>query len=275
MITVTQKALKVPVMVRHWFQPATTPGFYYLIYHTVSNRLRLELDLPYGLFQRQLAYLARHRRVISYDQALAGLQGGRPPAEDTFVLTFDDGFEDFYSHVFPLLVKYKLPATLFVTTGFVESGTPYPLLPRRAPDLRPVSWAMLANMVDSGLVTLGAHTHTHPNLVDQPAERVMAELAAPIEIMRRRLGVTVRHFAYPRALWHERLEPMVAQFYASAVIGDGQKAQSQGFQPYRIPRLPIRRSDGWLFFLAKTRGWLDDEERLYDRLRRMKTAPRR
>ena len=272
MKTLAQKCLKLPVIFHQWLQGSSEPGFYYLIYHTVSNRLQLELDLPYPLFRRQIEYLAEHKWVIAYDQALAQLQQGQAPTKDAFILTFDDGFADFYSHVFPLLLEFNLPATLFVTTGFVETGIPYPILPRQSSQVRPVTWSMLAEMIDSGLVTLGAHTHTHPNLIDQPPDLVTKELATPIEIIRKQLGITVSHFAYPRALWNEQIEPLVAEFYISAVIGDGQKATSTEFNAYRIPRLPIRRSDGWLFFLAKTRGWLNSEEALYSHLRQIRKS---
>ena len=49
-----------------------------------------------------------------------------------------------------------------------------------------------------------------------------------------------------------------------------EKATAPGFNPYRIPRVPIRRSDGWLFFRAKTRGWLAREEAMYGRLTQLR-----
>jgi peptidoglycan/xylan/chitin deacetylase (PgdA/CDA1 family) len=116
-------------------------------------------------------------------------------------------------------------------------------------------------------VTIGAHTHTHIYLDNESEDKIIEELAIPQELFRQRLGLEVRHFSYPKALWNPTVEKLVAKYYASAVIGGGYKATPDGFNPYRIPRVPIRCSDGWFFFLAKKRGWLAGEEALYMKVR--------
>lgn len=260
-----RRCLKIPVLLTNLLPRKREPGFSFLIYHRVSGQSSLELDLPYPLFRRQMELLAQTGRVISYDEALNRLQSGQPNQEEAFILTFDDGYRDFYARVFPLLRELHLPVILFVTTGFVESGLPYPILSRRI-EAEPVSWEMLAEMVESGLVTVGAHTHTHPKLLHENKEHIIRELADPLALFRERLGLEVRHFAYPRGDWNSDLEELVGRYYRSAVIGGGQKASPGRFHPYRIPRIPIRRSDGWLFFRAKIEGRLNGEEALYQRL---------
>jgi peptidoglycan/xylan/chitin deacetylase (PgdA/CDA1 family) len=265
-----RQCLKIPVLLKNLFRHSTEAGFHYLIYHRISGDSRFDVDLSLPLFRRQLEFLARSRQVTSYDEALKALDSGQPVNRKAFVLTFDDGYEDFYTHVFPLLRNLNLPAILFVTTGFVETGIPYPILHHDSPDARPVNWDMLGEMVGSGLVTVGAHTHTHPIMTKIPETQVEEELAKPLEIFRKRLGINVQHFAYPKALWNPKVEVLVAQHYTSAVICNESKATPAHFNPYRIPRIPIRRSDGWLFFLAKTQGWLEGEEALYKKLHQLR-----
>ncbi|MCL4708230.1 polysaccharide deacetylase family protein [bacterium] len=234
--------------------------------------MNFELDLPIALFRRQLEFLARAGGVISYDQALQALRSKPQTETDAVVLTFDDGFVNFYTHVFPILRQLGLPATLFVTTGFVETGIPYPLLHHASgAEAKPVTWDMLGEMASSGLVTIGAHTHTHVYLDNEPEDKVIEELAIPQELFRQRLGLDVRHFAYPKALWNPAVEKLVAKYYTSAVISGGHRATPDGFNPYRIPRVPIRCSDGWFFFLAKLRGFLSGEEALYSKLHKLKS----
>lgn len=263
-----RKLLKVPLLMSDVFKSNPPAGCAFLIYHSVAGNLNFELDLPVALFRRQLEFLARNNCVTSYDEALRTLQSKRQAGADEVVLTFDDGFVNFYTHVFPILCELGLPATLFVTTGFVETGIPYPLLHHTSgAGIKPVTWEMLGEMASSGLVTIGAHTHTHVYLDNEPEDKVIEELAIPQELFRQRLGLEVRYFAYPKALWNPTVEKLVAKYYASAVIGGGYKATPDGFNPYRIPRVPIRCSDGWLFFLAKKRGWLAGEEALYAKMR--------
>lgn len=243
------------------------PGVYFLLYHKVSGELPIGIDLPHELFRRQMEHLARRGRVVSYDAAIDILQAGRAPARDLFVLTFDDGYRDFYTHAFPLLEVLRLPATLFVTTRFVDEGVPCVM--SRPPEQRllPVTWSMLREMHASGLVTIAAHTHTHAELPGQSPARVRDELMRPRALIEERVGATARHFAYPRAVWDPTVEAEVRAVYESAAIAGWSKTTVPSFNPYRIRRLPILRRDGWLYFRAKLRGWLEQEERALHRQR--------
>lgn len=266
---IARKLLKIPLLMGDLIKLRPSSGCAFLIYHSVAGNLNLELDLPVSLFRRQMEFLARTRVVVHYNDAIETLNSKNVAAHNAFVLTFDDGFSNFYTQVFPILRELHIPAMLFVTTGFVEDGIPYPIFRHAAHSTaRPVTWDMLGEMQQSGLVTLGAHTHTHVYLPGSSQDQVIEELVKPKELFQRRLGLEVRHFAYPKALWNQTVENLVVQHYASAVISGGKKARPHQFNPYRIPRIPIRRSDGWFFFRAKTRGALSGEEDLYDDLRK-------
>lgn len=256
-----------PFLLRSLGRHTRQPGVYFLLYHKVSGDLPIGIDLPHKLFRRQMEYLARQGRVVSYDAALDMLRAGRAPARDLFVLTFDDGYRDFYTHAFPRLEALRLPATLFVTTRFVDEGVPCVMSRPPEPPPLPVTWSMLRELHASGLVTLAAHTHTHAELPGQSPARVLDELVRPRALIEERVGATVRHFAYPRAVWDATVEAQVRAVYASAAIAGWSKMTAASFDPYRIRRLPILRRDGWLYFLAKIRGWLEQEERALHRRR--------
>lgn len=78
--------------------------------------------LPPTFLDDQLAYLCRHFEIISLEVLVDCLEHNRPVPERSLVLTFDDGFRDNYENAFPLLQKHDVPATIFLTTGCLDSG---------------------------------------------------------------------------------------------------------------------------------------------------------
>lgn len=264
-----QRGVKGALCALATIQPMATTGVAFLIYHSIRGDLPLELDLPPQLLERQLAYLAATEQVIDYATAIRALTRGSLPPGHRYVLTFDDGYRDFYTTVFPLLQQWQLPATLFVTTGFVDDRVAYPMLSHPKLVVEPVTWTMLGEMAASGLVTLGAHTHHHPLLTECSADQVTEELVQPLERFQRELGITPVHFCYPQARWNEAVERQVQTHYQTAVIGEGHWATTTNFVPHRIPRIPIRRSDGWRFFQAKVEGRMANEEAFYAGVRKL------
>jgi peptidoglycan/xylan/chitin deacetylase (PgdA/CDA1 family) len=75
------------------------------------------------IFEAQLKYLKKHYTVLSLDRALTLLQDGTLPS-NSLVVTFDDGYRNFYDYAYPLLGKYGVPATVFLATDFVFKNEP-------------------------------------------------------------------------------------------------------------------------------------------------------
>lgn len=101
----------------------TNPGARILYYHRVNN----ENDpffpaISTSLFEHEMRFAAKHYKVVTLSALLDHLQGG--PAEDVLAITFDDGYRDNYENAFPILQRYGLPATIFLTTGSIDSCEP-------------------------------------------------------------------------------------------------------------------------------------------------------
>ncbi|QGJ70719.1 Hypothetical protein PBC10988_24170 [Planctomycetales bacterium 10988] len=81
-------------------------------------------------FQRRLAYLQKHFQIIDLDEALKQSRDGKFKPHQ-LVLTFDDGYFNFYSHAAPILKQYQMPATVYLVSGHMENQQPfYPLFVR-------------------------------------------------------------------------------------------------------------------------------------------------
>lgn len=242
-----------------------------LMYHRVAGDVDLELDLPFAQFREQMAILAATGRMISLDEALAGLQKGWADRQCRYVLTFDDAYKDFYTHAWPVLEANALPATLYVPTGFIETPTHSPVAGDVTDKerLAPASWAMLKEIAASELVTIGGHTHSHPQLPALSDDAITAELDQCDGLLQEKLGVTVRHFAYPRGIWNRRVQELVAPRYDSVMRADGGLATICKSNPLHLPRIPIQRSDGMRWFQHRVAGDLAFEEQVIGKAKRV------
>ncbi len=231
-------------------------GVTILIYHRVGGGSTAELDCPATAFSDQLDILAGHD-VVSLDIALARLDAG--DSRPSVVLTFDDGFADVHRTAWPLLRERGLPFTLYLATAYLggdmvwEGASPS----SKAPGL---AWEQVGEMADSGLCTLGNHTHTHV-----PPDRLsVAELDRCNQVLLDQTGRSAHHFAYPWGVRVPALEPELRRRFRSAVTGSVGR-NLPGADPIALRRVPVRRTDPNSFFRAKLAGNLVPE-RLYGRL---------
>ena len=94
-----------------------------ITYHQVKDPADDGSSVGVAAFREQMGYLRRHYQVVRLEDGVARLQRGRTP-ERLVSITFDDGYEDNYRNAFPILERYGLPATVFLTTGSIDSGEP-------------------------------------------------------------------------------------------------------------------------------------------------------
>jgi peptidoglycan/xylan/chitin deacetylase (PgdA/CDA1 family) len=240
-------------------------GVVVLIYHRVGGRSGLSVDLPIELFEEQMAALSDTGRAASLDQALNALTRAAPPPVDPVVVTFDDGTADLAEIAMPVLEHHKVPVTVYVATEFIESARNFPH------GGRPLSWVALRDLVTSGLVTVGSHTHTHALLDRLATHEVDDELDRSIALIGERLGVAAEHFAYPKALpGTPEAEAAVRRRFRSAALAGTRSNTYGSTDPHHLSRSPIQRFDGMRWFRRKAAGGMafeDSLRRLLDRRR--------
>jgi peptidoglycan/xylan/chitin deacetylase (PgdA/CDA1 family) len=230
-------------------------GVVALIYHRVGRATRSPVDLPLETFADHLDQLTAAGRVEDFDGAVRdlGLSGSTSEGAPAVVLTFDDGTADWVDVVLPELVARRLPAIFYVSTDFVESERSFP------DDGRAVSWSGLAEMVATGLATIGSHTHTHRVLAGVSAAEAAMELDRSIGLIEDRLGVACRHFAYPKAIaGSAAAEVVVRRRFDTAVLA-GNRVNRSGSDLHRLGRHGLTVADGPEAFARKINGgaWLE------------------
>lgn len=253
------------------------PGLIILIYHRVGAGTESEIDLTAEMFERQMAYLRDRYALVSLDALTDGSLMAGPLRSDLVAVTFDDGCREIYEHAFPILTKHKIPATVFVVTHYMESQRPFDFggYARSDQRPRPLNWGQVREMVASGLITVGAHSHSHENLTRLAASAVREDVERCRGLIEERLGSSPRHFAYPWGVMNAEVKQIVGESFATAVRGGCAKNPYADIDMLSLWRRPVQQSDGFQLFRLKVRSYLDGEEYFRTLAVRHRTSPLR
>ncbi|WP_232247796.1 polysaccharide deacetylase family protein [Kitasatospora azatica] len=251
-----------------------------LLYHSISDdppSWIAPFTVTPRVFVEQLDRLIDSgRTVLPLRRLVAAQRGGHPLPERAAVLTFDDGFADFYWAAAPALTARELPATLFVTTGAVHppgieaEGSLLPYAPM-------LTWRQITTLDALGF-EIGGHSRTHPQLDTLPGRRLCEEIAGCKRQLEEALGHPVAAFAYPHGYLSATVRRKVQKAGWSSACAVANAFSSPADDPLRIARLmvmadtPAERFQEWLDGVGapvapypehwRTRGW-----RAYRRLR--------
>lgn len=141
---------------------AADNDFLVLCYHSFPERYNGDpMAISAGNLATQLSWLRdQGYTALRMDDVLQAKAGKRKLPPKSFLLTVDDGYEDFYTNGFPVLKLYKVPAVFAVVGKWIEAGVP--LGNEADPHFKKqrfVKWAQLREMVQSGLVEVASHSY--------------------------------------------------------------------------------------------------------------------
>ena len=222
-----------------------------LMYHEIADATATpsELAVAPEAFADQLAYLhdAGFTAVTAGELAkiLAGGAGALPMRP--VVLTFDDGYGDFCSNALPLLKQYGHTATLFQTTGWVDT------MVGQRQKRRMLNWRELSEIAEAG-IEIGAHTHEHPELDRLPDAKLRGELAGPKSMIEDKLGLAVPGFAYPFGLWNAKARRAAREAGYAYAYTVGEALATSRSDAFTLPRLTIGRTTTMDQFGAMVNG---------------------
>jgi peptidoglycan/xylan/chitin deacetylase (PgdA/CDA1 family) len=114
----------------------------------------------------------------------------------SIAITFDDGYRNFLNVAMPLLNEYRIPATVFVVSGYCGRYNEWPSRVKKLPRLEMLSWAEVREISQAGFA-IGAHTVNHPDLTTLPARDAAQELRDCRTEIEDRIGLPVDALAYP------------------------------------------------------------------------------
>jgi peptidoglycan/xylan/chitin deacetylase (PgdA/CDA1 family) len=235
----------------------------FLMYHGISDSEEAGRHPYYRtttaplVFDRQLRFLNESGyQTVSLTEAVRVLSAPEVSVRKLVVITFDDGFRDFYSEAFPLLSKYGFTATMFLPTAYIDPEV------RRFKGVDCLTWDQVRELHKAGM-QFGSHTVTHPQLRSLEPASIRKELRCSKQTIEDQLGNAVASFSYPYAFpatdrafrrqLGDLLEESGYENGVSTIIGTAGPTD----EPFFMKRLPVNSCDDVRLFRAKLEGGYD------------------
>jgi len=160
-------------------------GLRILLYHSIGTELPHDvygISLKSDAFEKHMAALKNFMGAVITN--LSNSDFGENALR--VAVTFDDGYRDNLTIAAPILLKYGVPFTVFITTSFVRKSSPFYL---SCKDLKELSCL-------EG-VTIGSHGVTHAHLAQCSDEELRRELKDSRSFLEDIIGKPVRSLSYP------------------------------------------------------------------------------
>ena len=168
----------------------------------------------------------------------------RPPLpEKPIIITFDNGYADFYKNVYPILQKYNVKVTLLVITDYINLYPDY------------LTWAQMRELQSSGLVDVQSHTLSNFNLVESrlsPIE-IRNQLYGSKQAIEWYLKKPAKFVAYPGGLYTSEIEELTRDVGYRAAFTIDYGLTKKEFQHYVMPRIPIFGNNSYPLLRFKMR----------------------
>lgn len=236
---------RLPILMYHGIQGGTSARHPYY-----------ETNTSPKAFASQMKYLGENGyKTLDLDGAVRSLELGEALVKRV-VITFDDGYHDFYQTAYPILCAYGFSATVFLVTGHTGEHR----LRFNASEC--LTWSEVRELHGSG-IRIGSHTVSHPELKRMSKPEIDDEISRSKQTIEDKIGHAVRSFSYPYAF--PEADHVFVRFVQNTLVRHGYQngvstvigRASGRSDRYFLPRLPINAWDDARLFQAKLEGGYD------------------
>ncbi|MDQ3180906.1 MAG: polysaccharide deacetylase family protein [Acidobacteriota bacterium] len=236
-----------------------------LTYHSIDESSSV-ISTGAATFRGQMKFLKEADfNVISLSNLIKNFSENKKLPAKTIVLTFDDGFQNFYATAFPVLAECGFTATVFLVADHCEKYNDWDGNLPTIELSRLMTWNEIKELHHHG-IEFGAHSLTHPDLTKIPLEQVRRELGESKTVIEDKLGSAVETFAYPYGKFNAAVKRLTEQNYAAACSTNLGKVQERS-DFYSLERVDT-------YYLKNERIFKSLESFSFDRYLQLRQAMR-
>jgi peptidoglycan/xylan/chitin deacetylase (PgdA/CDA1 family) len=246
--------------------PRCEQAFGIISYHRVAPRLaghsRPPLNVTPTRLGRQLQGLLQRGYVAwPLERVVSAANEKTPVPRNVFVVVFDDGFENVFRFAFPILRQLGVPATIFLPTAWLDHAGPFPFDswtqagdPSTSIAWQPLRAEQCARMLDSGLISLGSHTHTHQDFRGRD-EAFADDVRQSVVELQQRFGIGRPTFSLPFGFCERGWPETVRNAGLTCCLTTDSQLVTPDADPFFWGRFGAEQYDTAASLAAKLDGW--------------------
>ncbi|MBC8355952.1 MAG: polysaccharide deacetylase family protein [Planctomycetes bacterium] len=241
--------------------PTNQNAFGILTYHRVADGVGPDpamLNVSPTLFRKQITGLLRlGYRPLPLRTLIEQRENQQRLSSHTFAIVFDDGFYDVYRKAWPILREFAVPATVFLATRYLDSHDRFPFDDWSQDDVetaRPLSTLECREMLDSGLIELGSHTHSHEDFRDRPVA-FRADLKESVDTLKANFQIASPTFSFPYGFTSPELTDIVRDLGLLCALTADCQLVTANDDPFQWGRFGATNLDTASSLAAKLGGW--------------------
>lgn len=237
-----------------------------LTYHSIDESGSTISKSP-QIFRRQMRHLGQAGyRAITLGEFAEIRNRGEAVSDKLVVLTFDDGFRNFYTYAYPILAEHNFKATVFLVTDMCGQHNDWPGNPRDLPRSELLDWDEIRELSEAG-IEFGSHTRTHADLTRLNPNEARNEMIDSAKQISDRLGREVSTFAYPYGRMNREARRVAFDNFAASCSTNLGKVGS------RFDKAALNRID--TYYLSNERLFELMPTAAFDNYLRLRNAMRR
>jgi peptidoglycan/xylan/chitin deacetylase (PgdA/CDA1 family) len=222
-----------------------------LMYHSISDGNN-PLSVSIENFDKQMRFMSQNGYKTMSLQKLTNI-----PDRKSFIITFDDGYEDIFLNALPILKKYDFTATCFFVSNFIGKYNAWDENKKEFIKLNLMNINQISLWIDNNM-DVGSHTSDHKNLVNLDYNEKTLQIINPKKYFNEVFKLDVKTFSYPFGSFDDECFNIVKDNYNFAVTTNRSRYIFNKFNNCKLPRVPINKKDNIFKFYLKINTIYED-----------------
>lgn len=243
-----------------------------LIYHKIFSKNSIYSPNNWTVsevnFEKQIDFLYENKyKPLSIDEYLNMIKSKKYIQGKKVLITFDDGYKNFYKLAYPILMKYNFSATIFLSYNYIDTNSLFPwdkydltFNAASYDNLKPLSWDEIDQMSDK--IDIGSHTLTHPHLANTNQSQMYAEIFDSKKMIEDKIGRELYAFSYPGGIkrygdYSDKTRKLLIDAGYRIAFNSEIGRNNINSDPYTQKRIYVEKRDSLNLFQCKLIGAFD------------------